>query len=144
MCLCVYQNAHALSLRESSKVGRFFACLYIPGSFHCRELGSSQNHGFILPLLVARVLRQLVLSVIQLNCVPSEGKPSAKEVYQLGRESEASMAWRKRHYILQMTWKELDCYIARFVQKDGKGPYPPNSDNYVATALSTEALNSFL
>ena len=36
-------------------------------------------------------------------------------------------------------------YIARFVQeavkKDGKGPYPPNSDNCVATALSMETLN---
>ena len=37
---------------------------------------------------------------------------------------------------------------ARFVQeavkKDGKGPYPPNSYNYVATALSMEALNCSL
>ena len=44
--------------------------------------------------------------------------------------------------ILEMTCKELDRCIARFVQeavkKDGKGP---NSDNCVATALFTEALN---
>ena len=43
-----------------------------------------------------------------------------------------------------MTCKELDRYIASFVQeavkRDGKGPYPLNSDNCVATALSTEAL----
>ena len=53
-----------------------------------------------------------------------------------------------RKGILEMTCKELDCYIARFVQesvkRDGKGPYPPNSDNYVATGLLTEALNCSL
>ena len=41
-----------------------------------------------------------------------------------------------------MTCKELDRYIARFVQKavkrEGKRPYPPNC---VATAISTEALS---
>ena len=50
----------------------------------------------------------------------------------------------RKIYILEMTCKELDHYIARFVQeavkKDGKGPYPLNSDNCIATALSTEAL----
>ena len=65
-----------------------------------------------------------------------------QEKYQLVRESLASVEF------LEMTCKELDRYIVRLVQeavkRDGKGPYPPNSDNCVATALSMEALNCSL
>ena len=46
--------------------------------------------------------------------------------------------WQVWHGIEEMTYKELDCYIARFVQeavkRDGKGLT-------VATALLTKALN---
>ena len=44
-----------------------------------------------------------------------------------------------------MTCEELDRRITQeAVKRDGKGPYPPNLDNCVATVLSTEALNCFL
>ena len=59
--VCACESVKIRSLRESSKVDRFpgeggekGGCV-IPGSFHCLLLGGP--HGFLQPLLVARVFR---------------------------------------------------------------------------------------
>ena len=61
--VCACESVKIRSLREGSKVNRFFqrqksgeksGCV-IPRSFHCLLLGGP--HGFLQPLLVARVLR---------------------------------------------------------------------------------------
>ena len=136
VCVSMFVKMHMQGvLRESSKVDRFFerqksgrrGIVFIPaGRFTsvCLVALSLTDFfsGFSSPGSSASSSCLWYARPPPSNCVPSEGKPSAKKSTSWGMR--VWQAWHGERGIdkitLEMTCKELDRYIARLYRKTGK------------------------